>query len=390
LRSVITAFDFFKPHALPIPQKKQTPDAASTPRGDSISIHVLQEKLMPEASKYKSLYALKSQPGPGQDIHESIMSDAFPDPHFIETNGIRMAVYEKGQGPAVILLHGFPELAYSWRHQLPALAAAGYRAIAPDQRGYGRTDCPANLGDYRIQELVSDIEGLLSALDLQRATFVGHDWGALLLWHLSLVRPELIERQVILNIPFYARPPADPLEAMREKLGNDFYIVNFNDAYEADQAFAADPAHFFTMVMRKGQITREQYDQLPPQRKIINLLATMAKTKSSGEPLLSDDELHYYTTAYTHSGFTGPINWYRHWTHNWQSLEGVDQRVRVPTLFIGATNDVMIKPEHIEAMKRHVPDLEVHMIENCGHWTQQEKPDELNALLLNWLQKPTN
>ena len=313
------------------------------------------------------------------------MSNAFPQPRFIETNGIRMALYEQGDGPTVILLHGFPELAYSWRHQLPALAAAGYRAIAPDQRGYGRTDCPPHLDDYRIQTLVSDIRGLLDSLNLERATFVGHDWGALLLWHLSLVCPELIESQVILNIPFYARPPVDPIKLMRKKLGNDFYIVNFQDSDEADRAFAADPAHFFTMMMRKGQITREQYDRLPPGRKIVNLLAVMAREKSAGQPLLNDEELGYFANAYAHSGFTGPINWYRHWSGNWASLEGVEQTVRVPTLFIGAENDVMIAPEHIEAMKRHVTDLEVHMIANCGHWTQQEKPGEVNELILEWL-----
>lgn len=313
------------------------------------------------------------------------MSNAFPQPRFIETNGIRMALYEQGDGPAVILLHGFPELAYSWRHQLPVLGAAGYRAIAPDQRGYGQTDCPPHLDDYRIQALVSDINGLLDSLNLTRATFVGHDWGALLLWHMSLVCPELIESQVILNIPFYARPPVDPIALMRAKLGNDFYIVNFQDSDEADRAFAADPAHFFAMMMRKGQITREQYDQLPQDRKIVNLLAVMAREKSAGQPLLNNEELAYFTNAYAHSGFTGPINWYRHWSSNWASLEGVEQTVRVPTLFIGAENDVMIAPEHIEAMKRHVTDLEVRMIASCGHWTQQEKPDEVNELILGWL-----
>ena len=313
------------------------------------------------------------------------MSDAFPRPHFVQTNGIRMAVFEQGEGPAVVLLHGFPELAYSWRHQLPALAAAGYRAIAPDQRGHGQTECPPDVDDYRIQELVKDVEGLLDALRLERATFIGHDWGALLLWHMALVRPEVIERQVILNIPFYARPSVDPIALMREKLGNDFYIVNFQDSDEADRAFAADPAHFFTMMMRKNQITREQYDLLPPGRKIVNLLATMAREKSGGEPLLSDEELDYFVRAYTRSGFTGPINRYRHWTRNWASLAGVPQTVQVPTLFIGAANDVMIAPAHIEAMKRHVTDLEVHEIQDCGHWTQQEKPDEVNALILDWL-----
>ena len=315
------------------------------------------------------------------------MGGGFPDPHFVNSNGIRMAVYEQGAGPAIILLHGFPELAFSWRHQLPALAAAGYRAIAPDQRGYGRTDCPTQIEDYRIQELVADICGLLDSLDLQHASFVGHDWGALLLWHMSLVCPERIERQIILNIPFHARPSVDPIALMRERLGDDFYIVNFQESDEADHAFAADPVHFFNMMMRKGQITRARYELLPPEKKVLDLLATMARKRSGGTALLSDEERNYFANAYAESGFSGPINWYRNWSDNWASLEGVEQVVRIPTLFIGAEDDVVIAPEHIESMKKHVVDLEVHMLDDCGHWTQQEKPDEVNSLILDWLKR---
>ena len=315
------------------------------------------------------------------------MGGRFPDPHFVNSNGIRMALYEQGEGPTVILLHGFPELAYSWRHQLPALAAAGYRPIAPDQRGYGRTDRPTRVEDYRIEQLVADICGLLDSLQLQQATFVGHDWGALLLWHMSLTCPERIERQIILNIPFQARPPTDPIALMRERLGDNFYIVNFQDSDETDRAFAADPAHFFNMMMRKGQITRERYKLLPPEKRVLDLLATMARKRSSGMPLLNDEERDYFANAYAISGFSGPINWYRNWSDNWASLEGVEQVVRVPTLFIGAQNDVVIAPEYIESMKKHVVDLEVHMLDDCGHWTQQEKPDEVNSLILNWLEQ---
>jgi pimeloyl-ACP methyl ester carboxylesterase len=313
------------------------------------------------------------------------MGSRFPDPRFIDSNGIRMAVYEQGAGPAIILLHGFPELAFSWRHQLPALAAAGYHAIAPDLRGYGQTDCPARVEDYRIQQLVADICGLLDSLELRQATFVGHDWGALLLWYMSLTCPERIERQVILNIPFHARPPTDPIELMRARLGDDFYIVNFQDSDEADRDFAADPVHFFNMMMRKRQITRARYELLPPEKKVLDLRATMARKHSGGTALLSKEERDYFASAYAKSGFSGPINWYRNWSDNWASLEGVQQIVRVPTLFIGAANDVIIAPGHIESMKKHVVDLEVHMLEDCGHWSQQEKPDEVNALILDWL-----
>jgi len=308
----------------------------------------------------------------------------FPEPHFIESNGIRMAVYEQGEGEPVVFVHGFPELAFSWRFQLPAIAAAGFRAIAPDQRGYGRSDTPPVVEDYRIQELIGDLCGLLDALELERATFVGHDWGALVLWHMALLQPERIDRMAVLNIPFWPRPPADPIELARQRLGNDFYIVNFQDSDEADTAFAADPGHFFDMLMRRNQVSRAEFEKLPPQKRVLSLLQTIARSEASGDPILNAEERAYFVSAFERSGFTGPINWYRNWSRNWESMDGVSQIVDVPTLFIGAENDVLISPEHIEGMKPFVPDLEIHRL-NCGHWTQQEKPAVVNRILIDWL-----
>jgi len=308
----------------------------------------------------------------------------FPEPHFIDTNGIRMAVHERGAGEPVIFVHGFPELAFSWRLQLPAIAAAGFRAIAPDQRGYGKTDAPPDVADYRVQELIGDLCGLLDALELERATFVGHDWGALVLWHMALLQPERIDRMAVLNIPFWPRTPADPIELARQRLGDNFYIVNFQDSDEADKAFAANPGHFFDMLMRKNQVSRAEFEKLPPEKRVLSLLQTIARTEASGDPILGAEERAYFVSAFEHSGFTGPINWYRNWSRNWKSMEGVPQVVNVPTMFIGAENDVLISPEHIEGMKPFVRDLQIHRL-NCGHWTQQEKPEEVNRILVDWL-----
>ncbi len=309
----------------------------------------------------------------------------FPAPHFVDTNGIRMAAYEQGEGPAVILLHGFPELAFSWRHQLPALAAAGYRAIAPDQRGYGLTSVPAERSAYRIDELIADVHGLLDALELESAVFVGHDWGAMLLWHMALVAPQRIARLINLNIPHIRRPPRDPIEMMRERWGNDFYIVDFQDSDEADRAFAADPERFFDVMMRRGRIDRRRYDRLPAARRTISFRRSLEQEELPGEPLLDAAERDYYASRFAATGFTGAINWYRNWTDNWKSLEGVDQTIRIPTLFIGAVDDVVVSPGQIEAMKPLVEDLEVHMLEDCGHWSQQEQPEAVNRLVLAWL-----
>ncbi len=311
--------------------------------------------------------------------------EMFPEPHFVDSNDIRLAVYEQGQGPAVILLHGFPELAFSWRHQLPALADAGFRAIAPDQRGYGLSDVPPQVSDYRASELIGDVLGLLDSLHLESAVFVGHDWGAMLLWQMAMLAPERVDKLIILNIPHFPRSPADPIELMRQRFGDDFYIVNFQDSNEADNAFANDPVHFFNVMMRKNQISRQQFEQLPAQMKVLSLLQTMAREASGGDPLLSDEERDYYADAFARSGFTGPINWYRNWTQNWQALAGIAQQIDIPTLFIGAVDDVLISPEHIEGMKPLVTDLTIHMLEDCGHWSQQERPDEVNRVILDWL-----
>ena len=318
--------------------------------------------------------------------HLLLSNDAmFPEPRFVQSNGLDMAVYEQGNGAPVILLHGFPELAYSWRHQLPALAAAGFRAIAPDQRGYGRSTVPPNVSDYRMSELIADVHGLLDALELESAVFVGHDWGALVLWHMAMLAPERIEKLVILNIPHYPRSPIDPIGVIRERFGDDFYMVNFQDSDEADRVFEADTSHFINRLMRKNQITREQFEKLPPERQVVNLIRSVLSEHASGEALLSDIELDYYADGFSRSGLTGPINWYRNWSHNWERMEGIDQRIDIPTLFIGAVNDVLISPHHIEGMKPLVSDLTVHMLDDCGHWTQQEKPDEVNRLILEWL-----
>jgi pimeloyl-ACP methyl ester carboxylesterase len=309
----------------------------------------------------------------------------FPEPRFITSNSIRMAVYEQGDGPAVIMVHGFPELAFSWRFQLPALAGAGFRAIAPDMRGYGQTDAPADVSAYRMTELVADLNGLLDSLNLERAVFVGHDWGAMVLWHMAMLTPDRIEKLIILNIPHFPRPPIDPIDLFRKRLGDDFYIVNFQDSDEADRVFATDPTHFFDMLMRKNQISRAQFDLLPPQMKVMSLLKLMQRTQSSGDPLLSSEERDYYASAFAESGFTNPINWYRNWTRNWEMMDGRNQVIDIPTLFIGAVDDVIIGLDQIEAMRPLVSDLTLEMLEPCGHWTQQERPEDVNKLIIDWL-----
>ncbi len=308
----------------------------------------------------------------------------FPEANRVSVGGVSLAVYEQGHGEPVILLHGFPELSYSWRYQLPALANAGYRAIAIDQRGYGRSDCPSPVDAYDIHQLCADIDGLLDALDIEQARFVAHDWGAIVLWHYALTRAERIEAMAVLNIPFYPRPPADPIDIFRHRYGNDFYIVDFQDSDNADRAFAAAPRQFISNLVRKGQLTREQFEQLPPEVRVISLLAVASREEPSGEALLTDEELGVFVSAFERTGFTPGINWYRNMGRNWATTADIEQRIRPRTLFIGARDDVVIPLDDIESMRAYVDDLEIVMLAPCGHWTQQERPDDVNRLLVDF------
>ncbi len=311
----------------------------------------------------------------------------FPDPSIVDTGEIKMAVHEYGDGPPVILIHGFPELAFSWRHQLPTLADAGYRAIAPDMRGYGGSDKPEGVTSYSMQNLIGDVHGLMAALAIDRAVFVGHDWGAMLVWQMALLSPQRMAGLITLNIPHIPRPPINPIIYMRLKLGRDFYIVNFQDSEEADRKFAEDPAKFINTIMRLRQTTMHKDEKKPAKRKPLSLLAELEQDEPRGEALLSDGELKYYADAFAAGGFTGPINWYRNWKRNWKSMRHVNQTVSVPSLFVGAVEDRIISPKQVDAMRPLVPDLEIQMIESCGHWTQQERPDELNKIMLEWLER---
>jgi len=313
------------------------------------------------------------------------MKPSFPEPIRIDTGEVELAVHQMGDGPPIVLVHGFPELAFSWRHQLPALAEAGYRVIAPDMRGYGGSDKPARVTDYTMQKLIGDLTGLMDALELDKALVVGHDWGALITWQMALIEPGRMAGLVALNIPFFKRPPINPITFMRYKLGKDFYIVNFQKSDEADRRFAEDPARFIDVMMRRRRIIRDKPAKKRGKRRPLSLLEMMDRDDAGGEVLLTPDELKYYADAFGAGGFTGPINWYRNWTHNWKSTKKVDQTVPVPSLFVGASDDAIISGKQIEAMKPNVPDLEVRVIEDCGHWTQQEKPRELNEILLHWM-----
>jgi len=305
----------------------------------------------------------------------------------IGVNGVELAVVDEGEGPAVVLCHGFPELAYSWRHQVPALVDAGYRVLVPDQRGYGRSSRPEAITDYDIEHLTGDLVGLLDAVGEDRAVFVGHDWGSMVVWSLALRAPTRVAGVVGMSVPFLPRTPFPPVEMMRKAFGDTFfYIVYFQEPGIADADLGADPAT--TMRRFLGGVRTEGGDL----SKMFAPYGEMGMVERMPEPKalpswLTQDELDVYIAAFTDSGFTGPINWYRNMDRNWKLNEPYTGKVTVPAFFITGASDPVRMMAQEDKMTEWVPDLRgTVIIEGAGHWVQQERPAEVNAALLSFLQ----
>jgi pimeloyl-ACP methyl ester carboxylesterase len=288
----------------------------------------------------------------------------------VAANGIELHVAEAGEGPPVILCHGFPELWFSWRHQLPALAGAGYRAIAPDMRGYGESSAPAEVGAYDVFTLGEDMIGLLDAVGEEKAVFVGHDWGAPVVWQLALTHPERVTGVVGMSVPFVPRAPAPPIEILRANLGEDFYMVWFQRPGEADTALARDVRRTFTTRRQWTVDWASEEDDDPPR-----------------PDWMTEDELAVYVDTFSRTGFTGGLNWYRNIDRNWQLSERVaDLRVEQPALFVVGSRDPVKQFMPPEAMDGWVTDLRGKVeLEGAGHWVQQERPEEVNEALLSFL-----
>lgn len=324
---------------------------------------------------------------------------SFPEPQLIETNGITMAVYEAcpdegsaNKAPPIVMCHGFPELAFSWRHQFPALEKAGFHVLAPDQRGYGLSSAPDGVSQYHAKELVADLIGLLDAKGIEKAIFCGHDWGSLVMWAMPFYAPERLAGLISLNVPFIPRRKHDPITLMNARFGEDNYINFFQSPNVPEQLFEADYEKTFRFFMRKS----ESYDQqtAQPMKARKNNFQDMFQTDEASWPgleLLDAKELAYYASHFSNNGFNGPINWYRNFVTNWQDMErfqpfgGTPPKITLPTLMILAENDPVLPPVLADGMEDFFPNLKKHLVNNCGHWTQQERPAEVNEVMIQWL-----
>ena len=305
---------------------------------------------------------------------------AFPEPSVIAVNGIELEVFEAGQenaGNPIVLCHGWPELAFSWRHQMEALAAAGYHVIAPNQRGYGNSSRPAEVSDYDIVHLSGDLVGLLDHFGYEDATFVGHDWGANVVWSAAVLHPTRVNKVIALSVPYMERGEVPPVAFIESIVGSDSYFVHFNrQPGVADAVFDANTSRFLRNLYRKNEPAAEPEPGMP-------LLNLAHADTPRGEPVMSDEELAVFIDAFEASGFTSSVNWYRNVDRNWELTEDVDPIVRQQALMIYGSRDTVMRAPNLE---KFVPRVEVVEL-NCGHWIQQELPEETTRLILEWLQR---
>ncbi|NNC92921.1 MAG: alpha/beta hydrolase [Acidimicrobiia bacterium] len=279
----------------------------------------------------------------------------------IATNGIKLAVTEAGSGYPVILLHGFPELAFSWRHQLPALAEAGFHAVAPDLRGYGESDKPAEIEAYGLLTLVDDVIGLIDALEFEKVALVGHDWGAIIAWTAALTHPDRIERLVSLNVPYRGWCSAFPTtDYIKEHLSDRFgYVLMLQEPGVAEAWFASDPA---------------------------GKLGGFYRSAAADPNFLSDADFEVFVDAFTAGTLAGPANYYRNIDANHAATAHLaNAPIAVATMMVAADADPVLPPGLTDGMDRWVPDLRIEVVEQCGHWTQQEQPATVNQLLVDFL-----
>jgi pimeloyl-ACP methyl ester carboxylesterase len=330
----------------------------------------------------------------------SAIQTMMPPVRYADVNGIRMAYYEagpEGEGVPLVFCHGFPELAFSWRHQIKAMSDAGRWVIAPDQRGYGLTDAPAEVESYALENLCADLIALLDHKGIEKAIFVGHDWGGFVVWYMAIRHPDRVAGVIGMNTPFNERAPLDPIEIMRSRLGERMYIVHFQTPGEADAVLDRDVRKTMNLFMKRpfdipgapvdagAGFAAERKPGDPSLFALVDMLEVYDAAGDPRPPLLTDEEFEAFVETFERTGFTGGINWYRNFTRNWHASKDLEHRVHQPSLMIMAEKDAVLPPSAADGMEALIPDLEKQLVLGSGHWTQQEEPEAVNRIMLDWL-----
>ena len=318
----------------------------------------------------------------------------------IESNGIRLNIAEQGKGPLVLLCHGFPESWYSWRHQIGALATAGFRAVAPDMRGYGKSDAPEAIDQYTIFHLVGDLVGLLDALEAPTAVIVGHDWGANIAWQAARLRPDRFRAVVALSVPFRPRGPVRPTSVMPRTADAQFYMLYFQNPGVAEAELERDPRATVRNMLYgasgDGAAARAAAASRGAAPSIGMVPRGGGMMQGPGAPAtlpawLSEADIDFYAGEFKRSGFRGGLNYYRNIDRNWELTAAfADVKVTVPALYVAGDRDIVVSfpgtEQLLANLKQFVPALRnIQMLPGCGHWTQQERPGEVSAAIIDFV-----
>jgi epoxide hydrolase A/B len=308
----------------------------------------------------------------------------------VESNGLRIHIAEAGSGPLVVLCHGFPESWYSWRHQLTALAEAGYHAVAPAMRGYGRSEAPPEIEAYTLLHLVGDMVGVVRALGQSQAVISGHDWGAPVAWHAALLRPDVFRAVIGLSVPFRPRGEVRPTTMMPKTDDAMFYQLYFQTPGVAEAELARDVRSTMRRLAYTGSGAVEgggDIFMVPRDGGFLTHTVDPEKLPA----WLSEADIDFYTAEFTRTGFRGGLNWYRNIDRNWELLAPwANALVTVPALYVAGDRDLVVRfpgmDQLIPNLSKFVPRLSrTVMLPGCGHWTQQERPAEVNAAMLEFL-----
>jgi epoxide hydrolase A/B len=317
----------------------------------------------------------------------------------VSTNGINMHIAEAGAGPLVVMCHGFPESWYSWRHQLAALAEAGFHAVAPDMRGYGQTDSPEAIDQFTLFHLVGDIVGLLDALEASQAVIVGHDWGAPVAWHAALVRPDRVRGVVGLSVPYRPRQRgvARPTSLMPQTEEAVFYQLYFQQPGVAEAEFERDHRRTVRNMLYGG--SGEGRASAQPVggggAGMVPRAGGFLRDRPGPSVLpswITEADVDFYAGEFKRAGFRGGLNWYRNIDRNWELLAPwIGAKVTVPALYMAGDRDLVLSfrgmDQLLPALKQFVPNLrDAIILPGCGHWTQQERASEVNTALIKFVQ----
>lgn len=312
----------------------------------------------------------------------------FHSPKTAQTNGITMEYFEQGEGPAVLLLHGFPEHPYSWRKQVEEIAEAGFRVIVPSQRGFAGTDAPADAQTYSVRNLVADLSGLLDALGIEKAVWFGHDWGSMPAWYSGVYDPDRVLGLGSLCTPYFTwESEKDMIETYDELRGPNHYMRTFQEPGVGEGILGEDVEHTFRSMLRGRGYTMQQFQEAPREVQEVPAGVFVADPQLFGDPIVSDEELRFYVDVYSRTGFTGGLNWYRALRKDWEEAQGSTYIIDKPALMISAADDWFFPAGATDGMEDLLPQVEKHEIPDAAHWLQQEKPDQVNAIVVPWLQR---